>query len=36
MMTKAGYVTSRELAMVWSAATDQMPPVVPGAIGGGF
>jgi len=36
MMTKVGVVTSRELAMVWSAATEGMPPVVPGAIGGGF
>lgn len=36
MMKKAGVVTSRELAMVWSAATDGLPPVVPGAIGGGF
>jgi len=35
-MTSAGKVTSRELAMVWSAATDGLPPVVPGALGGGF
>jgi len=36
MFKKGGVVTSRELAMVWSAATENMPPVVPGAIGGGF